>query len=146
MELIDVTRNTHSIVFSRGSSFITSVPIRRRIQRIHANGAVTWVGVDPKPGEVVDLMKRLTIAVNSDRPGSLLQKIYDEMATPYTPTVTVTKNHQTRVTNFKNRVKAGRGHVMKIKKKSKRKARNIAGIKRQAKSSVAADISLRRAA
>jgi hypothetical protein len=81
MQSITVSRNTHSIVFSRGGSFITSVPIRRRV--LTGNGK--WTGLNVQPGEIVDLMRRLSDAVNSDRPGTLLQKIHDVMSAPFIP-------------------------------------------------------------
>jgi hypothetical protein len=111
MKHTDVTHNQHSIVFSREGSFITSVPIRRRIPRTNLNRQVTWTAVDMKPGEIVDLIRRLTITVNSERPGSLLQKIHDEMNSPYIPSVTMIKTHETRLKNFRNRSRSGRGRL-----------------------------------
>ena len=97
MQSIKVASNHLSMTFSRDGSFLTSVPIRHRVQ----------------PGEIVDLVRRLTAAVNSDRLGSLLQKIDDELKRPYVPTEVLTKSHLTRLKNSKNRVKTGRGYLSK---------------------------------
>jgi hypothetical protein len=105
MQSIKVSANDHSITFSRGDSFLTSIPIRHR----------------PQPGEILDRVRRLTLAVNSDWPGSLLQKIDTEMKAPYTPTQILMKSHATRVKNLKNRVKAGRGYLSQNYRKPKRR-------------------------
>ena len=97
MQSIKVASNHLSITFSRDGSFLTSVPTRHRAQ----------------PGEIVDLVRRLTVAVNSDGPGSLLQKIDAEFKKPYVPTEILTKSHLTRLKNSKNRVRTGRGHLSK---------------------------------
>jgi len=99
MQSIKVSANDHAITFSRGDSFITSVPIRRRTQ----------------PGEILDLVRRLTLAVNSDGPGSFLHKIDVELKMPYNPSAILLKSHATRLKNFKNRVKAGRGYLKREK-------------------------------
>jgi len=108
---IEVTPNHHSIVFTRKGSFITSIPIRRRIQTTDPNGKLLWSGVNMRPGEILDLVVRLELSVNSDRPGSLFQKIDDEVKRFYVPRSIVTKSHETRLKSFKNRRKQGRGHL-----------------------------------
>jgi len=107
MRSIKVSANDHAITFSRGDSFITSVPIRRLTQ----------------PGEILDLVRRLTLAVNSDGPGSLLHKIDAELKMPYNPSAILIKSHATRLKNFRNRVKAGRGHLSKAKARRSRSKR-----------------------
>jgi hypothetical protein len=109
MNSILVSRNPYSIILSRNGVFLTSIPIRRRIKQIDSNGKRTWTALNLKPGETADLIRRLTRAVNSHQTGSLLQKINEEMNTPYTPTETVAKSFETRMKNRKNRRKQGRG-------------------------------------
>jgi hypothetical protein len=96
MNSILVSQTPHSLVFSRNGAFLTSIPIRRRFAVIHPNGRKTWAALNPKPGEPGFLIRRLALAVNSNRSGSLFDKIHETMNIPYTSTRRITKSVETR--------------------------------------------------
>lgn len=103
MSSISVTVEKHSFVFSRDGRFLTSVPIRRWSPSKNSDGTVKWIRSNPRCGEVIDLIRRLTLTVNSGSPESLLSKISSELNTPYTPTETLVKSRNTRIKNFNDR-------------------------------------------
>lgn len=112
MNSIAVSQTPHSIVFSRKGTFLTSIPLRRRIEKIGPDGNRTWTALNLKPGERADLVRRLTTAVNSDGPGSLFQKIHTEVNQPYVPSLAISKGFETRRKNQKARRRQGRGRVL----------------------------------